>query len=175
VVETIDMNNKTIYTIDKLFASDWRWIYAIYCKGIATGQATFETKPPTWKQWDDNHLSICRFVVRSRNKVIAWAALSPISQRKCYKGVAEISLYVDTSYRGQGVGKILMRALIEESERCAIWTLQGSTFPENTGSLHLQKIFGFRSVGRRKLIACHYGVWRDTIIMERRSNIAGIN
>ena len=162
--------NKISYTIDKLIPSDWQQICTIYLEGIATKLATFETKPPTWKQWNVDHLSTCRLVARSGSKVIGWAALSAVSQRKCYAGVAEISLYISTAYRRQGVGKALMKALITESKCHGIWTLQGSTFPENMDSLCLQKAFGFRIVGYRKRIACHYGIWRDTVIMERRSN-----
>lgn len=165
--------NKVDYTIDELTPSDWKSVRAIYSEGIATGQATFEVESPTWQQWDTNHLPVCRFVARTENRVIAWAALSPVSQRKCYEGVAEVSVYVSTAYRRQGVGKALMQALIGESERCGIWTLQGSTFPENTASLRLQAIFGFRLVGHRERIACHHGIWRDTVIMERRSHVVG--
>ena len=161
------------FIIDSLTPADWEHVCAIYFEGIATGQATFETDAPTWSEWDASHLSLPRLVARANNRVIGWAALSPISGRSCYAGVAEVSVYVGAHNRGQGVGKALLQGIIAESERHGIWTLQGSTFPENTASLRLQESCGFRVVGRRERIARHHEGWRDTIITERRSSVVG--
>ncbi len=161
------------FRIEPMKAADWEQLLDIYLEGVATGQATFETEPPTWAQWDDAHLASCRLVARSRETILGWAALSPVSRRACYAGVAEVSIYVRARFRSQGMGEALLRALIECSEKDGIWTLQGSTFPENTASLRLQERCGFRVVGRRERIARHHGVWRDTLLTERRSSLAG--
>jgi phosphinothricin acetyltransferase len=163
------------FVIDTLTAGDWEQVRAIYLEGVATGQATFEVAAPTWDQFDANHLSECRLVARAQGRVIGWAALGPVSRRQVYRGVAEVSVYVAARDRGRGVGKALLEAVISASERCGIWTLQGSTFPENTASLRLQEQCGFRVVGRRERIARHHGVWRDTIITERRSRVVGVD
>jgi phosphinothricin acetyltransferase len=160
-------------TIEPMTAGDWESVLAIYIEGIATGQATFETEPPTWEQWDAGHLAVARLVMRDGGQVIAWAALSPVSRRRCYAGVAEVSLYVAASHRGNLIGTRLLQALIAESERHGIWTLQGGTFPENTASLRLQERCGFRIVGRRERIGQLHGVWRDTVLTERRSTVVG--
>lgn len=149
---------------------DWKEVRSIYQESIATGNATFETDAPEWDQWDKSHLRDCRLVAKSKGQVIGLAALSPVSSRYVYRGVAEVSLYVKFSARGLGVGKALLRALIEESERVGIWTLQGMTFPENTASIALQKACGFREVGYRERIGQMSGIWRDVILMERRSS-----
>ncbi len=154
---------------------DWEQVRAIYIEGIETGQATFEVTAPTWDQFDSGHLPECRLAARAQNKIIGWAVLSPVSQRKAYEGVAEVSVYVAESHRGRGIGKSLLCAIIIMSESCGIWTLQGATFPENTASLRLQERCGFRVVGRRERIARQRGVWRDTIITERRSRVAGLD
>lgn len=157
------------FIIDSFTPADWEHVRAIYLEGIATGQATFEVDAPSWEQWDASHLPVCRLVARTQGRVIGWAALSPVSRRPCYAGVAEVSVYVGTSFRGHGVGAALLQAIIAASEQHGIWTLQSSTFPENTASLRLQERYGFRVVGRRERIARHHGAWRDTIITERRS------
>jgi phosphinothricin acetyltransferase len=159
--------------IDNLTVDDWEPVRAIYLEGIEAGQATFETTAPAWDQFDSSHLPECRLVARAQNQIIGWAVLSPVSRRKAYGGVAEVSVYVAESHRGCGVGKALLETIIIMSERCGIWTLQGATFPENTASLRLQERCGFRIVGRRERIARQRGVWRDTIITERRSRIVG--
>ncbi|HEY3131742.1 MAG TPA: GNAT family N-acetyltransferase [Acidobacteriota bacterium] len=161
------------FRIEPMAAADWEQVRSIYLEGVATGQATFETDAPTWKEWDNSHLPACRLVAKSHKEILGWAALSPVSRRACYAGVAEVSIYVRLSFRGQGLGETLLRALIDCSEQAGIWTLQGSTFPENTASLRLQERCGFRVLGRRERVACHNGVWRDTILTERRSAIAG--
>lgn len=159
------------FTIEPMRSEDWPRVRDIYLEGIATGNATFETEAPSWADWDVGHLAFGRLVARDGADVIGWAALSPISKRSCYKGVTEVSLYVASSHRKQGVGKALLLAVIAESERRGIWTLQGGTFPENQASLKLQASCGFRVIGRRERIGQLDGVWRDTIITERRSRL----
>src|SRR4030042_5167638 len=141
----------------------------IYQDGIDTGNATFESEAPEWKQWDKSHLRDCRIVAKSEGKIVGWVALSSVSERCAYRGVAEVSLYVKSSARGQGVGKALLKAVIEESERVGIWTLQAGTFPENVASLALQKACGFRIVGTREKIGCMNGQWRDVVLTYSRS------
>jgi phosphinothricin acetyltransferase len=159
------------YTIEEMRADDWEQIRQIYLEGLATGQATFEVEAPSWEAWDRSHLRHSRLVVRQVGQVLAWAALAPVSQRRCYAGVAEASLYVAAAHRGRGIGKRLLQELIVSSERQGLWTLSGSTFAENTASIQLQLACGFRIVGRRERIAQHHGVWRDTILTERRSKV----
>jgi L-amino acid N-acyltransferase YncA len=163
------------FVIDSMMTQDWEFVRAIYLEGIATGQATFETEAPNWERWDAGHLPLCRLVARNGDGVLGWAALSPVSRREVYAGVAEVSVYVATSARGFGVGAALMRALIEAAERHGVWTLQSSIFPENLASLALHLKHGFREVGRRERIARHHGVWRDTVVLERRSRLVGVN
>jgi L-amino acid N-acyltransferase YncA len=155
--------------IDQMRASDWEQVRAIYLEGIRTGHATFETEAPSWEQWNDAHLPVARVVMRDGERVLAWGALSPVSKRQVYRGVAELTVYVAESARGQGIGRTLLEALIIESERNGIWTLQASIFPENTASVELHRRCGFREVGRRERIAMLNGVWRDTLLFERRS------
>jgi len=162
------------FTIEKMKDEDWPAVKEIYQEGIDTGDATFETEAPGLKQWNESHLRECRLVVKSEGKIVGWVALSPVSERCAYQGVAEVSLYVTPSARGYGVGKALLKAVIEESERIGIWTLQGGTFPENTASIALQKNCGFREVGTREKIGCMNGQWRDVVLTERRSKIVGI-
>ena len=156
------------YMIDQMRASDWEQVREIYLEGIRTANATFETDAPTWQQWDENHLSIARLVMRDEERVLGWAALSPVSKRAVYRGVAEVTVYVTESARGKGIGRALLEALIAESEKNGIWTLQASIFPENTASIELHLRCGFREVGRRERIAMLNGVWRDTVLFERR-------
>ncbi|HEV8069292.1 MAG TPA: GNAT family N-acetyltransferase [Planctomycetaceae bacterium] len=155
--------------------ADWERVRAIYEQGIASGQATFELEAPTWERWDAAHLPFARLVARFEGRVIGWAALSPVSGRCCYAGVAEVSVYVETDRRSQGVGRQLLLATIAESERCGIWTLQGGAFEENEASLRLQRACGFRVVGKRERIGQLHGVWRDTILTERRSPVVGLD
>lgn len=153
---------------------DWSDISRIYKEGIDTNQATFETNVPSWKTWDKGHLQICRIIVEINGKVVGWAALSPVSKRDAYRGVAEHSIYIDAESRGQKVGFTLMNALIEQSERAGIWTLYASTFPENKASIALHEKCGFRVIGYRERIAQHHGKWRDTVLLERRSEVVGL-
>jgi phosphinothricin acetyltransferase len=153
-----------------LLPSDWPAVLAAYEEGLATGQATFETTAPTWEQWDAAHSLHARLVATSDDTVCGWAALTPISRRKVYSGVAEVSVYIRSEARGRGVGRLLLTSLIAESEAAGIWTLQASIFPENTASVGLFLSRGFREVGRRERIGQHAGVWRDTVLLERRSS-----
>ncbi len=160
--------------ISPMVAADWPGVSAIYLEGIATGNATFETLPPNWEQWDRDHLPMGRLVARQGRALAGWAALSRVSQRSCYSGVAELSVYVANWARGKGVGSALMKAAIAASEQAGIWTLQGSIFPENVASLRLCAAHGFRQVGYRERIGKLHGKWRDTILVERRSQTVGL-
>jgi L-amino acid N-acyltransferase YncA len=151
----------------------WPTVQEIYRAGIASGNATFETGVPEWEQWDAKHLEFARLVALVGGEVKGWAALSPVSTRRVYRGVAENSVYVAPDAQGMGLGRFLLERLINESETNGVWTLQNSIFPENVASLKLHRSFGFREVGRRERIAQLDGVWRDTIFMERRSTVAG--
>jgi phosphinothricin acetyltransferase len=161
--------------IDAMTPADWDAVRSIYLEGIATGQATFETEAPSWERWDAGHHPFGRVVARSEGRVVGWAALSPVSRRSSYAGVAEISIYVAETARGNGTGRKLLRALIDESERHGIWSLQAGTFPENESSLRLQRACGFREIGRRVRVAQLHGVWRDTVLTERRSTTVGVS
>jgi L-amino acid N-acyltransferase YncA len=160
--------------IEPMSEQDWGAVRAIYLEGIATGHATFETTAPEWAKWDAGHLRACRLVARSQSDILGWAALSPVSSRSVYAGVAEVSVYVAQSARGQRVGSKLLASLIEASEREGIWTLQAGIFPENVSSIRLHERFGFRSVGVRERLGCLNGRWRDVLLMERRSTVTGI-
>ncbi len=156
--------------------SDWPAVREIYAQGIATGNATFETDLPGWEKWDANHRQDCRLVARSGDSsMFGWAALSPVSGRCVYGGVAEVSVYVATATHGRGVGKALLNALIEQSEAAGLWTLQAGIFPENIASLALHKSLGFREVGIRQRIGKLGDHWRDVVLLERRSVKIGIS
>jgi L-amino acid N-acyltransferase YncA len=152
----------------------WPAVREIFAQGIAAGTATFETVAPEWEQWDARHLSTCRLVAMSDGNVIGWAALSPVSVRHVYRGVAEVSVYVAESARGQGVGAELLAALITESERNDLWTLQAVIHAGNSISIHLHEKCGFRVVGTRERIGSLHGHWLDTVLMERRSEVVGV-
>lgn len=155
--------------------SDWLAVSEIYREGIETGEATFETETPSWDRWNASHLPSCRLVCDVGGAVMAWAALSSVSTRPVYSGVAEHSIYVASAARGQGLGALLLQALVTESEKAGIWTLQTSIFPENSASLELHSKAGFRVVGTRERIGSHHGHWRDTVLMERRSPRVGVD
>jgi phosphinothricin acetyltransferase len=161
------------FLLEPMSPADWESVRAIYREGIATGDATFEQSAPEWEQWDEGHLRACRLVARSRGEVLGWAALSPVSRRRVYRGVAEVSVYVSGQARRKGVGMALLTALIVSSEREGIWTLQAGIFPENTGSLELHRRAGFRVVGTRERVGSMDGRWRDVVLMERRSAMVG--
>jgi L-amino acid N-acyltransferase YncA len=156
-----------------LTAAHWPSVCAIYAEGIATGNATFEQQPPAWEAWDAGHLPHARLVALADDgrTVLGWAALSSVSGRCVYAGVAEVSIYVATAARGQGVGRTLLTALVSESETHGLWTLQAGIFPENAASLRLHEAVGFRVVGRRERIGQMAGRWRDTMLLERRSTV----
>ena len=160
--------------IEPMRASDWPEVLRIYMEGLDTGIATFETEAPSWERWDTGHLRDARLVARINGQLAGWAALSPVSSRLCYAGVVEVSIYIGSAVRGQGVGKALLAALIDESERSGIWTLQATIFAINAASLGLHRQAGFRTVGRRERIAQRDGRWYDTVILERRSRVAGV-
>jgi len=161
------------YEIVSMTAGDWGRVREIYGQGLATGNATFETEIPDWETWNSGHLTHSRFVARGGEDILAWAALSPVSGRCVYGGVAEVSVYVAENGRGKGVGNALLGALITSSEKNKIWTLQAGIFPENEASIRLHLRNGFREVGRRERIGKHGGVWRDTVLLERRSVVVG--
>ena len=152
----------------------WDAVREIYRQGIATGNATFEKSVPDWKQWDERHLPTCRLIARWDRKILGWAALSRVSSRRVYDGVAEVSIYVAEEARGHGIGRELLSALVEASEQNGIWTLQAGILAENAVSIRLHQRGGFRIVGTRERIGCMDGRWRDTVLMERRSPVVGV-
>jgi phosphinothricin acetyltransferase len=179
MISSADISVKTNMTSELRIVSmdpgDWDQVREIYLQGIATGNATFETAAPSWEQWNAGHLPFARLVGKRSDEVLGWAALSPVSQRCVYGGVAEVSVYVSAASRRTGLGRKLLQALIHESEHQGIWMLQAGMFPENAGSLALHRSCGFREVGRRERIGKMNGVWRDTILLERRSPSVGID
>ena len=160
--------------IDAMVEADWANVSSIYLEGIATGNATFETLAPTWDEFDRAHLPFGRLVARHGRTISGFAVLSRVSQRMAYQGVAELSVYVASWARGQRVGSALMAAAIKEAERAGMWTLQGTIFTENKASLRMCESAGFRQVGYREKIGKLAGKWRDTVIVERRSRVVGI-
>src|SRR5436305_978436 len=161
------------FQIEPMRAEHWSAVAEIYLQGIATGNATFETECTDWANWNAKHHAHSRLVARSDEHVVGWAALSPVSTRRVYAGVAEVSIYVSNAARGLGLGKALLKVLIEQSEQNGIWTLQAGIFPENAASLRLHRSLEFREVGRREKIGQLRGVWRDVILLERRSRSTG--
>lgn len=155
-------------------ASDWDAVAAIYAEGIATGFATFETTVPEYSDWNTAHIETCRLVATVDEKVLGWAALSPVSSRCVYGGVAEVSVYVGKDSRGMGVGKQLLESLVNASEAIGLWTLQSGVFPENEGSIELHKKVGFRYIGKRERVGKLHGEWKDNVLFEKRSTIIGI-
>ena len=161
--------------IEAMQPNDWPAVRSIYLEGIATGHATFETEAPSWQDWDASHHQLGRLVAREADRVVGWAALSPVSRRRVYSGVAEVSVYVSGDSRGKGIGRALLERLISESELNGIWMLQASVFPENAATIGLHRGCGFHEVGRRERIGKLNGAWRDTLLLERRSQVAGID
>ncbi|MET0646225.1 MAG: N-acetyltransferase family protein [Pyrinomonadaceae bacterium] len=163
-------------SVEKMLPGHWPEVRAVYEEGLATGEATFETEAPGWERWDASHLKACRLVaLADGGRVAGWAALSPVSAREVYAGVAEVSVYVGAEFRGMGVGRALLEALVRESEGRGIWTLQASIFPENVASVALHKACGFRELGRRERVGRLRGRWRDTVLLERRSRAVGVD
>ncbi len=150
---------------------DWPRVAAIYAAGIAEGRATFETAVPAWPAWDAAHLAAPRLAAREADDVVGWAALSPVSTRCVYGGVAEVSVYTDPDRRGRGVGRLLLSQLVSASEEAGLWTLQAGVFPENEASLRLHERCGFRVVGVRERLGMLAGRWRDVVLLERRSPV----
>ena len=148
-------------------------VAAIYQQGIATGIATFQNDVPGWESWDKSHLPNCRIAAFVNDEMAGWAALTPVSSRCVYAGVAEVSVYISENYRGKGVGELLLNTLIAQSEAAGLWTLQSGIFRENIGSIRLHEKCGFRQIGYRERIGQKDGVWKDNIIMERRSKTVG--
>ncbi|PZU83886.1 MAG: N-acetyltransferase [Chryseobacterium sp.] len=157
------------FIINPLEANYQTEVLEIYRLGIETKNATFNTTIPTWEEWDKGHLQHSRFIVEIENKIVGWIALSPVSSRCNYSGVAEVSVYIHPDFNGLGLASELMKILISESENNGIWTLQSSVFPENEASIRLHEKFDFRKVGYREKISKMDGVWRDTILLEKRS------
>lgn len=166
--------------ITSMVAADWPPVAAIYREGIATGHATFAPAPPaTWEEWCKNKINSCSLVTKENQKILGWAALSPISYRAVYAGVADVSIYVGAHARGRGVGSLLLQELIRTSEANGIWTLQAGIFSENHASLSLHFKHGFRQVGIREKMGKmafgpYQGRWRDVVLLERRSKVVGV-
>jgi len=158
-----------VLSIGELTAAHWAQVRRIYEQGLATGHASFETSAPSWEAWDDAHLPSPRIVAVHGGAIVGWAALTPVSRRPVYAGVAEVSVYVDPAHRRAGVGRLLLSELVRRAEAAGLWTLQAGIFPENAASCRLHERCGFRLVGRRERIGRHHGVWRDTLLYERRA------
>ncbi|MDW3651597.1 MAG: N-acetyltransferase family protein [Bacteroidia bacterium] len=159
----------------KMTATDWPRVKDIYQKGLDLGYASFETEAPAWEKWDATHLTDCRYVAETSEGILGWIALSKVSAREVYKGVAEVSIYIDPAQSGRGLGKKLMEKVIEESEKRGFWTLQSGIFPQNTASIHLHEKMGFRKIGYREKVAKRVGIWQDNVLMERRSKKVGLD
>ncbi len=161
--------DSSIITIEALLPEHWPGVARVYEEGIATRNATFETEVPTWEAWDSSHLPGHRFVAVREGEVVGWVAVGPVSGRCVYAGVVENSVYVAESVRGQGVGRSLLEALIASTEAAGIWTIQAGMFPENEGSIRLHRSVGFTTVGTYERLGKLDGVWRDVLMLERRS------
>jgi L-amino acid N-acyltransferase YncA len=159
--------------IVSMLPAHWEAVKIIYEEGIATGHATFQTSAPGWEEWDTAHLPAARLVAVENDTVLGWAALTPVSGRCVYAGVAEVSVYVSTAARGKGQGKKLLNALAAASEAAGLWTLQAGIFPENAASIAIHEACGFRIMGTRERIGKMNGLWRDTVLLERRSKVVG--
>ena len=157
-----------------MLPTHWEAVKQIYAEGLATGNATFQTSIPIWDEWNDAHVKNSRLIAIENEKILGWAALTPVSGRCVYAGVGEVSVYVSEKARGKGIGKLLLNALIRESEKNNFWTLQADIFPENIGSVKIHEACGFRIIGAREKIGQSNGLWRDTLLLERRSTIVGI-
>ncbi|MDM1556135.1 N-acetyltransferase family protein [Chryseobacterium indologenes] len=150
-------------------------VIEIYKQGLATNIATFQNDSPQWEEWDKAHLDFCRISIYDNDNMIGWASLTPVSSRCVYAGVAEVSIYIAQDERGKGVGKTLLTELIQQSEENGIWTLQSGIFAENESSIKLHEKCGFRLVGYREKIGKKNGIWKDNVLMERRSKNIGID
>ena len=163
-------NNNLKYQIRDMKSSDWEVVGRIYQEGMDTNIATFQTDCPTWEEFDASRTKDCRFVILDDEEIIGWATLASVSKRPVYRGVAEVSVYIDAGYQGKGVGYELLKHLAQKSEEAGYWTLQSGIMPENLASVKLHEKCGFRMVGyREKIGKDRFGVWRDNFLMERRS------
>ena len=153
----------------------WPEVARIYEEGIATKNATFQTEAPLWTDWNKAHRQDCRLVASIDGKIVGWAALSPVSARPVYRGVAEVSIYIDNEFRGKKIGDQLMDMLIRESEANGVWTLQSGVFPENEASIRLHLKHGFKVLGVKDRIGKMDNNWRSVALLERRSNSVGID
>ena len=160
--------------IKNIEKDNFNQVAEIYRQGIETGIATFQNDIPDWDSWNKSHLQNCRIAAFNNNVMMGWAALTPVSSRCVYAGVAEVSIYIGEAFRGKGVGELLLTHLIKESEQAGLWTLQSGIFPENIGSIKLHENCGFRQIGFREKVGQKNGIWKDNIIMERRSKTVGI-
>ena len=163
------MENKI--DLQRMLEEHWKKVASIYKDGIETGLATFEQEIPSWEIWDNNHLKVCRIIAVLNKKIIGWAALSPVSSRCVYGGIGEVSVYVSRGFRDKQIGEKLLRRLILESEENGLWTIQSGVFPENIASIKLHEKVGFRKIGYREKIGELDGVWKDNILLERRSKL----
>ena len=164
------------YLIRSMQWDDWNEVSRIYQQGMDTNIATFQISCPTYEEWDSSHLQACRLVIVVDGIIAGWAALTPVSSRCVYAGVAEVSIYMDSVYSGKGLGVKLLNELITQSEQNDIWTLQAGIMEDNTASIHLHEKCGFRMVGFRERIGCdRFGNWRNTVLMEKRSSQVGMN
>jgi len=154
--------------------ADYDRVSEIYKQGIETGIATFQDEIPTWSDWDKSHLKACRLAIFFKGKMAGWAALTPVSSRCVYTGVAEVSIYIGEDFRGKGIGKTLLNELVRQSEKEGFWTLQSGIFSENLASITLHETCGFRQIGYREKIGKKNGTWKDNVIMERRSKVVGV-
>ena len=170
---SLDHLKKTGLLLLEMSEAHWPAVAQIYKQGVDTGFATFEKEIPSYKEWNKNHISSCRLVALRDDKIVGWAALSPVSVRRVYRGVAEVSIYIAKSERGSGIGNLLMEELIASSEKAGFWTLQSGIFPENKASIKLHEKAGFRFLGRRERVGQLDGVWKDNLLFERRSKIVG--
>lgn len=171
---TPNQQPKMNYEIREMRPEDGAKVLEIFSEGIEGGNATFDKEAPAWEVWDTKFFKNCRWILEDQNKnVVGWAALQPISSRDCYKGVAEVSIYLTESVQGKGLGTILLKKLILDSEENGFWTLQAGIFPENKPSIAVHQKLGFRIVGTRTRIAEMNGVWRDVMLLERRSDFVG--
>jgi L-amino acid N-acyltransferase YncA len=161
--------------IRTMLEEDWPFVREIYLQGIATGQATFETTAPDWPFWNSSHVQKHRLISESEGRIAGWAALTPVSGRCVYAGVAEVSVYVGEEFRGRKIGQALLQELIKESEKDGYWTLQAGIFEENFASMKLHEQNGFRVIGYRKRLGKMNGVWRDVNFLERRSDVCGVD
>ncbi|GET20620.1 GNAT family N-acetyltransferase [Prolixibacter denitrificans] len=169
------MNTTTSIDLRAMTQEDWPEVARIYAEGLETGNATFQQTVPTWEEWNSGHIQSCRLIASVGKTVAGWAALSSVSSRPVYAGVAEVSVYIRKNFRGRGVGNRLMQNLIEASEKAGFWTLQSSIFRENEASIKLHEKYDFRTVGYREKVGKMNGIWRDTVIMERRSKVIGVD